>query len=183
MDIQTLPDDVSALKLIIMDQQRLIGGLRHQLEKLQRLLFGRKSERQPGALSSTKISTSTSKSKSESNESKRNGRRKLPDTLERIRIEHDVPIERQVCQSCRNPLHRMGEAISEQLDFIPAKLYVKQHVRYKYACRCCQSVIVTAPMAEQPIAKGLAGSGLLAALLIDKYEDALPLYRQEQRCD
>lgn len=184
MQIQALPDDVTALKLIIIEQQGVIETLRHQLEKWQRLLFGQKSERRhPSNTSQAEAASKRIVESNASNETqaKRNGRRKLPDTLERIQVEHDLPLEQQVCKNCQNSLHRMGEVISEQLDYIPAKLVVKQHVRYKYACRCCQSVIVTAEMTEQPIAKGMAGSGLLAALLIDKYEDALPLYRQEQR--
>ena len=182
MNIQALPDDVLSLKSLIVEQQSVIEGLRHQLEKLQRLLFGQKTERRSSedVDKAERQKASLAKNPS-SSKTQLNGRRKLPEHLERIRIEHDVPADLQVCTNCQNSLHRMGEVISDQLDFIPAKLYVRQHVRYKYACRCCQSVVVTAQMAEQPIAKGLAGSGLLAALLIDKYEDALPLYRQEQR--
>jgi transposase len=191
MDIQALPDDVLSLKSLVIElnerlshQTEIISQLRHQLEKLQRLLFGQKSERRPRSNSETQA-TSTSKAQpcdtSNETQTKRNGRRKFPETLERVRIEHDLAKDLQVCTNCQSALHRMGEVLSEQLDFIPAQLYVKQHVRYKYACRCCQSMVVTAEMAEQPIAKGMAGSGLLAALLIDKYEDALPLYRQEQR--
>jgi transposase len=185
MDIQALPDDVLNLKSIVLEQQAVIEQLRHQLEKLQRLLFGQKSEKRAKATSLEEADVANKKAdeskSSDGEQTKRNGRKKLPEELERIRIEHDVPVDLQVCSTCQSTLHRMGEVTSEQLDFIPAKLYVKQHVRYKYACRCCQSVVITAELAEQPIAKGLAGSGLLAALLIDKYEDALPLYRQEQR--
>lgn len=184
MNRESLPDNILDLKTLVMEQRELIEQLRHQLEKLQRLLFGQKSERQVKAKETEEACTADQKSpesKSGVKETNRNGRRKLPEHLERIRIEHDVPVDLQICINCQTKLHRMGEMISEQLDFIPAKLYVKQHVRYKYACRGCQSVVVTAELAEQPIAKGLAGSGLLACLLIDKYEDALPLYRQEQR--
>ena len=192
MDTQTLPNDVLSLQSLVVElngqlsyQNEIINQLRHQLEKLQRLLFGQKSERSSRSSSAETQSASKSKAEpsdtSDETQTKKNGRRKFPETLERVRIEHDLPKDLQVCTNCQSALHRMGEVISEQLDFIPAKLYVKQHVRYKYACRCCQSMVVTAEMAEQPIAKGMAGSGLLACLLIDKYEDALPLYRQEQR--
>lgn len=196
MDIEALPDDVPTLKAIIVEMDKQLKSqsqiieqlnqqavhLQSQVEKLQKLLFGQKTEK--------RSKEEASQIKPEKNLAARNfpssnrlnqGRRKLPEHLERIRIEHDVPIEQQVCTNCQNALHRLGEVVSEQLDFIPAKLYVKQHVRYKYACRGCQSMIITAKMPEQPIEKGLAGSGLLAALLMDKYEDALPLYRQEQR--
>lgn len=192
MNTQTLPNDVLSLKSLVLEldeqvnkQTEIISQLRHQLEKLQRLLFGQKSERRPRSNSAETQANSTAKAsisdRSKETQSKKNGRRKFPETLERVRIEHDLPKDLQVCTNCQSALHRMGEVLSEQLDFIPAQLYVKQQVRYKYACRCCQSVVVTAKMAEQPIAKGMAGSGLLATLLIDKYEDALPLYRQEQR--
>jgi transposase len=188
MDTQTLPNDVLSLKSLVIElndqlshQTEIINQLRHQLEKLQRLLFGQKSERRPRANSAETKANSTSKAStsepSNETQSKRNGRRKFPETLDRVRIEHDVPKDLQVCMNCQSALHRMGEVLSEQLDFIPAQLYVKQHVRYKYACRCCQSIVVTAEMAEQPIAKGMAGGGIFATLLIDKYEDALPIVK------
>jgi len=69
--------------------------------------------------------------------------------------------------------------VSEQLEFIPAKLRVLRHVRPKYACKTCRTGIQTAPMPPQPIPKGLASPTLLAHVAVSKYADGLPLYRQE----
>jgi len=69
--------------------------------------------------------------------------------------------------------------VSEQLDIIPAKIQVIRHIRKKYACDCGKC-IKTAPMPKQPIPKSLASPGLLAHITVSKYQDALPLYRQEK---
>ena len=74
----------------------------------------------------------------------------------------------------------MGEEVSEQLDYIPARLRVRRHVRLKYGCKHCGLTLRIADKPEQPIAKGLATSGLLAHILVSKYQDHLPLHRQEQ---
>lgn len=178
------PCEIELLKRIVIEQQVTIEQLHHQLEKLQRLLFGQKSEKRKTDKEDQSDDSSTPENKvlglSISPQGK-NGRKRLPEELPRLKVEHDLAEEEKTCSNCQSALHRMGEEITEQLDFVPGKVHVKQHIRYKYACRCCQSVVVTSPLTEQPTAKGLAGSGLLAAVLIDKYEDALPLYRQEQR--
>ena len=75
-------------------------------------------------------------------------------------------------------LTEIDEVISEQLDIIPAKIQVIRHIRKKYACDCGQC-IKTAPLPAQPIPKSLASPGLLAHITVSKYQDALPLYRQE----
>jgi len=177
-----LPDSIEELKQIIRDQQTLIlhqqasiSRLENQVTKLQHLLFGQKSERR------TKHEAKNVGKRTLSRAGKVNGRRSLPEHLTRQRIDYTLDANEQICPGCQMPLQRIGEVISEQLGCISPQLYVKQHVRHKYACRHCQSKVVTATMPEQPIAKGLASSDLLASLLIDKYEDALPLYRQENR--
>jgi transposase len=72
-----------------------------------------------------------------------------------------------------------GEEVSEQLDYVPASLFVRQFVRVTYACRSCQEHVVTAAKPPQPIDKGLPGPGLLAQVITSKYGDHTPLYRQE----
>ncbi|NJR38939.1 MAG: IS66 family transposase [Leptolyngbyaceae cyanobacterium CSU_1_4] len=74
----------------------------------------------------------------------------------------------------------MGEEISEQLDYIPAKIQVLQNVRYKYGCRGCEDTVQTADLKGQPLPKCNASPSLLAHILISKYQDHLPLYRQAQ---
>lgn len=79
------------------------------------------------------------------------------------------------------PLKRIGQCVTEQLEFKPAQFYVKKHVRHKYACPCCKGNVETAELPPQPIEKGLPGPGLITEVLLNKYQDALPLYRQQQR--
>ena len=110
---------------------------------------------------------------------KRNGHRNIPDTLPRIRIEYTLQDLTCPC-GCGNQLHKIGEVITEQLEIVPAKIYVKQHARFKYAGCAHQDKVITADMPNQPIDKGFAGPGLLADVLVKKYDDHLPLYRQSE---
>ena len=110
---------------------------------------------------------------------KKTGRRPLPSNLPREQIIHDLPQDQRIC-GCGQALHKMGEDIAEQLEFIPAQVKVIQHVRCKYACRRCEeNGIKVAPLPPQPIPKSIASAGLLAHVLVSKYADHLPLYRQE----
>jgi transposase len=110
---------------------------------------------------------------------KKRGRKPLPETLLRIDVVHELdPAERR-CDQDGAELAEIGEVTSEQLDIIPAQIRVIRHVRKQYACACGQC-IKTAPLPPQPIPKSLASPGLLAHVVVSKYADALPLYRQEQ---
>jgi transposase len=108
------------------------------------------------------------------------GRRPLPPDLPRERREYELPAEERACPTCHAERQKIGEETSEQLDFVPAKLVVIQHVRFKYACRHCQEHVAIAPKPPQPIEKGLPGPGLLATIITNKYGDHLPLYRLEE---
>jgi transposase len=110
---------------------------------------------------------------------KKRGRKPLPDWIPRVEILHDLPDDEKVCGEDGTALERIGEEVSEQLEFIPAKLRVLRHVRPKYACPTCRTGIHTAPMPPQPIPKSLASPTLLAHVAVSKYADGLPLYRQE----
>lgn len=112
-------------------------------------------------------------------ERKKRGRTKLPDNLPRIEVIHDLSDEDRVCENDGQPLHQIGEEVSEQLEIIPAQVRVIRHIRKKYACRVCEQGIKTAKMPKQPIPKSNASPGLLAYIAVSKYQDALPLYRQE----
>lgn len=109
---------------------------------------------------------------------KKPGRKPLPADLPRIRIEHELSESEQHCP-CGSELSIIGEATSEQLDIIPAKIQVLVHVRKKYACKQCEEGVKTAPLPKQPIPKSNAAPGLLAHIAVSKYQDALPLYRLE----
>ena len=112
------------------------------------------------------------------NTRKKRGRKPLPDNLPRIDVIHDLPESERHCDHDGRLLSEIGEVISEQLDIIPAKIQVIRHIRKKYACTCGQC-IKTAPLPAQPIPKSMASPGLLAHIAVSKYQDALPLYRQE----
>ena len=109
---------------------------------------------------------------------KKRGRKKLPETLPRIDVVHELSAEDRICPHDGAVLAEIGEVTSEQLDIVPAKIQVIRHVRKQYACDCGQS-IKTAALPQQPIPKSMASPGLLAHITVSKYQDALPLYRQE----
>jgi transposase len=96
-----------------------------------------------------------------------------------VEILHDLTDEEKVCSEDGTALERIGEEVSEQLEFIPARFRVLRHVRPKYACPTCRTGIHTAPVPPQPIPKSLASPTLLAHVAVSKYADGLPLYRQE----
>src|SRR6266576_689716 len=109
--------------------------------------------------------------------SSRTDRPSLPAHLPRedMRIE----LDQQTCPCCGGELHAIGETVSEMLDHVPARLRIIRICRPRYGCRAC-GTIHQAPAPERPIAKGLATPGLLAHVLVAKYCDHLPLYRQSQ---
>jgi transposase len=106
---------------------------------------------------------------------KKSVRRPLPDHLSRD--EKVYPAPAVACPSCGGGLRHLGEDVAEQLEYVPASFRVIRHVRPKLACSCCDT-IVQAPAPSRPIERGLAGPGLLAHVLVAKFADHLPLYRQ-----
>jgi transposase len=109
-------------------------------------------------------------------EPRRAVRSALPANLPRI--DHHHELEERHC-ACGQPLERIGQDVSEQLDCVPAQFFVQRHIRGKYACPCCQT-IQAAPLPAQIIDKGIPAPGLLAQVVIAKHDDHLPLYRQEE---
>ena len=211
-DDSTLPDDPETLKGMIREllamlngTRQELSGVRQRLDQLLRRLYGPKGEQfrpdQPtlfeGAAEPATTSTAAlvpAASPTLTPAKRGHGRRKLPADLTRERIVHDVPEAEKVCPCCSAARVKIGEEASEQLDYRPAKLFVWQHVRLKYACPKClktssetpsaasdtaSSHIVVAAKPAQPIDKGLPGPGLLAHVITSKYADHLPLHRQE----
>ena len=120
-----------------------------------------------------------SREKGKASAPRNNNRGALPDHLPR---EHRfVEPEEKVCPCCNGALHVIGEEASEQLDRVPATLKVVVTHRPKYGCRACEGAVVQAPAPERPIPGGMPTEGLLASIIIDKYGDNLPLYRQAKR--
>lgn len=167
----------------ITTQTKFIIQLQKQIEQLQRLLYGKKSEQRKSSSQDDNDHKNghDNPNQKKSQSSNRNGRSTIPDNIEREKVVHELPKEERQCQRCGQALKPIGCDITEQLEYVPAKLIVKQHARCKYGCPHCKQSIVLAPLPPQPIDKGFAGPGLLSELIISKYQDALPLYRQEQR--
>lgn len=177
---------------------RTIEQLQHQLQQLLRRLFGRSAEKidpRQMVLFETLLNglaprtdAPIEESSPASSREKRNGhgRRRLPSDLPRQKIVHDLPEDQKPCPCCGTMRHVIGQEVSEQLDYVPAKLTVLEHVRLTYACRHCEqqvaeggSQVVTADKPASPIEKGLAAPGLLSYVIVSKYSDHLPLYRLE----
>ncbi len=119
----------------------------------------------------------------------KHGRSKLPESLPRIPIEYDLTPQEKLCPCCGQLRCRIGQEISEQLEYVPASFKVLQHIRPKYACKPCgqgcakcdgKAQIELADKPTQPIEKGLPGPGLLAHVITGKLGDHLPLYRLER---
>jgi transposase len=172
--------------------QRSYACLKEEYLALKRLLFGPKRERLPEASGQLHLFdhgapaiASDESAAPTANEQlpprrrrKGHGRRKLSDDLPRKDLLHDVAPEARVC-GCGRDKTRIGEDSSEQLEYEPGKLFVLRHIYPKYACSCCKDGVTRAPAAANPIAGGLAGPGLLAHVLVNKYSEHLPLYRQQ----
>jgi transposase len=107
---------------------------------------------------------------------KRPRREKLPDHLRRV--EHCHEPEDTTCK-CGQPMVRIGEDVSERLDIVPAEFFVHRHIRGKWACKCCQT-LVQEPVEPQVIDKGIPTAGLVAHTLVCRFVDHLPYYRLEQ---
>lgn len=208
-----LPNDVTLLQQLLLQQQKtieqlqqaltqnqqnqkqqqetiqqlqfMIDKLNHQIENLLRVLYGKKSERQTKPNESQTATEQNNNRKgtniasTEDAPNKKN-RRRPPAHLPRHKIEYDLSESEKGC-SCGYKLHRIGQECTNQYEFIPPKLIVIQHIRYKYGCNSCKRTIRIPPLPSLPIEKGLPGAGLLTEVLINKYEDHLPLYRQQKR--
>jgi transposase len=170
----------------------LIEKLKLQIARYRRLQYGRKSERHDAhvaqleliveelesslAAASKEASPPAGKVDDDASSGKNAGRRPLPEHLPRETQEHATACS---CPDCGGELKRIGEDVSEQLEFIPEHFKVTRHVRPKFACGKCQN-IVQAAAPSRPIDKGIAGPGLLAHVAVSKYVDHLPLYRQSE---
>jgi transposase len=179
---EQLPDDPQVLRQMVLQLLGNVEDLQQQLVWYQRHLFGRRSEKlDPNqtllfellaqAAPTPAVAPTAPVAKSPAKPSRRNGRVPLPAHLPRERIEHHPPQEALVCPQCGGAKERMGEEITEQLDYVPASFLVRQHVRVKYACKQCQEGVVIADLPAQPIEKGRPGEGLLAQVLTSKYCD------------
>ncbi len=164
-------------ELIRILQKRLFGASADRISEPKGLFNEIEFESVPEDIDSSSQQEPTNV---EGHTRKKPKRKPLPEYLPRKEIIYDLSAEERICACCNQEMHKIGEVISEQLDLIPAHIEVLRHTRIKYACAGCESSIKKAPMPKQAIPKSNAGPGLLAHLVISKYQDALPLYRQEE---
>ena len=195
LELDNLPSDVGLLHQLVRDMASLVETRNDEIErlqaiitKLQRMQFGRRSERlDPDQLALGLEDLDADIARIEENGpviagdadavGRRPHRAPLPDHLEREEVVIDA--QHEACPCCGGALHSMGESVSEMLDWVPAKLRVIRTTRPKYACRTCGS-LVQAPAPERVIAGGLATPALLTQVLVSKYCDHTPLYRQSR---
>src|SRR5215208_5116396 len=173
--------------------QAEIEKLRLLIRQLQRGQFGRRSERldpdqlqlgledleqTAAAAEAAQEAAAGSNSAPRPPRSRRRNLGALPAHLPRVEVL--VDIEEKSCPCCGGALHAIGEDTSEMLDIVPAQLQVKVIRRPRYGCRACAEAVVQVPAPERPITGGMATEALLAHVLVAKYADFLPLYRQAQ---
>jgi transposase len=203
--LDSLPDDPLALKAIILSQREeitrlsatekaleaLVQTLKIRIARLQKQKFGRSSEKiereieqlqlaledlelaiavahpapetEPGTSEVTPASTP-----------RRRGQPRVSDATPRERIVLDPG---ECCPACGGPLRLLGEDVSTLLEYVAAKLKLVETARLKKSCRCCETIVQT-PAPTRPTRRGMAGPNLLAHILVSKFDDHLPLYRQ-----
>jgi transposase len=186
-----LLDLLSSKDIIIQQQSQQLNSLSELLRIYRYRQFGNKSEKlsceQLGLFSEADLPKNAEAIVQADKEihvaaydrKKKVGRKPLPADLPREKIIHDLPENEKMC-ACGHALSHIKDETSEQLEIIPAKVYVIQHVRKKYACKQCEETIKLSTMPAQPIPRSIASPGLLSHVLVSKYQDHLPLYRQEQ---
>ena len=210
LDPSMLPTNVMGLRAFFLDREDAYAaeltatrnGLKEQVlrnellkARLARLLrerFGSSSEKLRGAIEQLELVlgeleeqlAETAPAKPEDPpaapetepQRRKPARRPLPETLPRDVVAHPAPC---ICPRCGGSLRPLGEDVTEVLDYVPGSFRVTRHVRPKLSCRCCEA-IAQAPAPSLPIHRGLAGPGLLAHVLVAKYADHQPLYRQAE---
>jgi transposase len=194
-DLASAQARIASLEAALTQAERENTALRQKLDLLCHKLFGKKSEGvSPDQLrlafaqlaeelkprdEPTEMDTGERPGKQHRQTPRPTGRRPLPASLPRQRVEVDVPEADKIC-ACGTAKTRIGEAVSEKLDYVPASVHVIETVRPKYACPHCHAGVVVASAPPQAVERSLASEGLLAHIVVSKYLDHLPLYRLER---
>jgi transposase len=190
----SLPHDPTQLQAMILQlqatlaqQATVIAALRHQLAVLKRARFGRSSEHLDKQIHQLELqleelemhTAALPKLTDDAPEEKVTPRRRVtfPSQLPREDKRVDAPCQ---CPACQGALTPIGDDVSEMLDVVPAAYRVIRVVRPKYSCQHCD-ILVQGPAPERVIKKGLASAALLTQVIVDKYLDHQPLYRQAER--
>ena len=176
----------------ILYRQTRIDQLTHEMAVLKRWKFGRSREQLDSAQTSLldetidadiaaieeELEQLAPSAKTNPDTRKQPKRAALPLELPRVEMHHEPESTSCTAPGCGCALKRIGEDVSEKLDYTPGLFTVERHIRGKWACAKCQT-LTQAPVPAQIIDKGIATAGLLAQVLVGKYADHLPLYRQE----
>jgi transposase len=199
---QPLPTDVESLqKLLIAARDKvdnlssqlrsrdvLIEQLKLQLARLKRLKFGRSSEQLDAQIAQLELSLEELEANAAADlqpqaplegSSARPARKPLPAQLPRVPHVHEPTTGKSNCPQCGGSLRTLADDVSEVLEYVPEHWKVHKHIRPKYSCGACQR-IVQASAPSRPIERSYAGPGLLAHVLVSKFCDHIPLYRQSQ---
>jgi transposase len=205
-DTPSLPDDPAALRALLLEARALVDTLvaerdalasrneqlHHLLLKLKRRQFGAKSERLPeeqllfafeeieATLAGNAAEAGKASPTLRDNQAKRRraGRGRLPAHLSRI--ERVLMPEATACPCCQGPLVEIGIDAAERLDVVPVQFRVLVTKRPKLACRACPGVVLQAPAPARLIEGGVPTEATVAHVLVSRYADHLPLYRQSQ---
>lgn len=181
----------------ITEQEQQIEQLHEWVRLLRHQKFGRRSEKLPSehpglfneAEKTLDAEADTETEAAEEDDSveipahrrRKRGRRPLPEFLPRVEVLRDLPEGEKVCAEHQTPLVELGRDVCEQLEIIPAQVYVVREIRPKYVCPDCDAAgVKSMPATPRLIPKGIASPSLLAHVAVSKYVDALPLYRQER---
>jgi transposase len=181
--------ELAAAKAGLLAKTLEIEKLKLHIARLRRAQFGRSSEKIARTLEQLELmledleadtsvpaasATSLAADVEQSSSSKRSGRKPLAEHLPRQEVVHEPSC---TCPSCGGEMRKVGEDVTEVLDYVPGHFEVIKHIRPAFSCRRCESM-VQMPMPSLPIERGQPGAGLLARVVVGKYCDHLPLYRQ-----
>jgi transposase len=199
-DLEELKELVASLETRLVEQDSFIEVLQEQVRLLKAMQFAKSSEQQTKPAKnedqyylfdeaelvvSKDVSVEPEQFEVPSRTHAKRGRKPISAAIPRVDVVHDIPEEEKACP-CGCTLTKIGEEVSEKLDIIPQKVQVIRHIRPKYACKGCEGTasegksptVKTAPMPPQLIKQGIVTPGLLAYILVNKFCDGLPFYRQ-----
>lgn len=198
--VQSLQADLQAERNERIEYQNRALEYFEELQLMRRRLFGRSAERlseedrkqlwlfnEAETIAATEKPQPAERVPVRSHTRAKRGRKPLPADLARVEMLHDIAESEKTC-GCGQPLKRIGQESCEKLEIIPAQVRVRRHVRPKYACRACEGsgdedkpAVRIAPAVKQLLPKSIASPALVAYMLVSKFCDALPFYRQERQ--
>jgi len=197
-----LPDDVDALKALILERDEKIAAQRHTIDVLARIAFGKSSEKRrpqlpPDAIGQGHLfhadllveAERTAAAKDVQGEivieppkKKRKGgrRKKYPEHLPQVSTAYELPEDERSCSHCGGELHEIGDEKTRELERLETAI-VHEIRRRKYACRTCTDGVVTTPGPDRVIDKGILGPGFLASVCVERFGNHMPYHRLEKK--